>query len=70
LPVKVGAADAVDNPHIPVVAAGVVCFEPEPVPIHVVYPHVRHPPAKVRAFVDFLVQRLCSGEPVWHRGWA
>jgi DNA-binding transcriptional LysR family regulator len=47
----------------------VLCeFEPEPVPIHVVYPHARHLPAKVRAFVDFLVQRF-SGEPEWHRGW-
>jgi DNA-binding transcriptional LysR family regulator len=43
-------------------------FEPEPVPIHVVYPQARHLPAKVRAFVDFLVQRF-SGEPEWHRGW-
>jgi DNA-binding transcriptional LysR family regulator len=47
----------------------VLCeFEPEPVPIHVVYPHARHLPAKVRVFVDFLVQRF-SGEPEWHRGW-
>jgi len=42
--------------------------EPEPLPIHVVYPHARHLAAKVRAFVDFLVQRF-AGEPEWHRGW-
>lgn len=43
-------------------------FEPEPVPIHVVYPQTRHLPAKVRAFIDFLAQRF-AGEPEWHRGW-
>jgi DNA-binding transcriptional LysR family regulator len=43
-------------------------FEPEQVPIHVVYPQTRHLAAKVRAFVDFLVQRF-AGEPEWHRGW-
>lgn len=43
-------------------------FEPEPLPIHVVYPQTRHLAAKVRAFVDFLAQRF-AGEPEWHRGW-
>ena len=43
-------------------------FEPEPVPIHVVYPQTRHLAAKVRAFIDFLAQRF-AGEPEWHRGW-
>jgi DNA-binding transcriptional LysR family regulator len=43
-------------------------FEPEPVPIHAVYPQTRHLAAKVRAFVDFLAQRF-AGEPEWHRGW-
>jgi DNA-binding transcriptional LysR family regulator len=43
-------------------------FEPPPLPIHVVYPHARHLPAKVRVFVDFLAERF-AGEPEWHRGW-
>jgi DNA-binding transcriptional LysR family regulator len=43
-------------------------YEPEQVPIHVVYPQTRHLAAKVRAFVDFLVQRF-AGEPEWHKGW-
>ena len=43
-------------------------FEPEPVPVHVVYPTTRHLAAKVRVFVDFLAQRFV-GEPSWHQGW-
>jgi DNA-binding transcriptional LysR family regulator len=43
-------------------------FEPEPLPIHVLYPQTRHLAAKVRAFVDFLAERF-AGEPEWHRGW-
>jgi len=43
-------------------------FEPEPLYVHAVYPHARHLAPKVRALVDFLVQRF-SGEPDWHRGW-
>ncbi|AUX46756.1 LysR family transcriptional regulator [Sorangium cellulosum] len=34
--------------------------EPPPVPIHVVYPEGRRAAARVRAFVDFLVERLRS----------
>jgi DNA-binding transcriptional LysR family regulator len=33
-------------------------FEPEPIPIHVVYREGRRAPARVRAFVDFAVARL------------
>jgi DNA-binding transcriptional LysR family regulator len=33
-------------------------FEPPPVPVHLVYPEGRKAAAKVRAFVDFAVQRL------------
>ncbi len=33
-------------------------FEPEPLPVHAVYPHGRHLPAKVRAFLDFLAPRM------------
>jgi DNA-binding transcriptional LysR family regulator len=44
-------------------------FEPEPLPIHVVYPQTRHLAAKVRAFIDFFAQRF-AGEPEWHRGWS
>ena len=43
-------------------------FEPEPLYVHAVYPHARHLAPKVRALVDFLVQRF-SGEPDWHQGW-
>jgi DNA-binding transcriptional LysR family regulator len=38
-------------------------FEPEPIPVHVVYAAGRKAPAKVRAFVDFAVERL-RREPV------
>jgi len=43
-------------------------FEPEPLFVHAVYPHARHLAPKVRALVDFLVQRF-AGEPEWHQGW-
>jgi DNA-binding transcriptional LysR family regulator len=33
-------------------------FEPKPVPIHALWQENRLPPAKVRAFVDFLASRL------------
>ena len=33
-------------------------FEPPPIPIHVVHPEGRLAAARVRAFVDFLVERL------------
>ncbi|MCY1077091.1 LysR substrate-binding domain-containing protein [Archangium lansingense] len=35
-------------------------FEPPPIPIHVVYPEGRRAHARVRAFVDFTVDRLRS----------
>ncbi len=34
--------------------------------IHAVYPQRRHLPAKVRAFIDFLVERY-RPVPTWHR---
>lgn len=43
-------------------------LEPDPIGIHVLYPHPRHLAAKVRALVDFLAQRF-AGEPAWHQGW-
>jgi DNA-binding transcriptional LysR family regulator len=43
-------------------------FEPDPVPVHVVYATPRHLAAKVRVFVDFLADRFV-GEPSWHQGW-
>jgi DNA-binding transcriptional LysR family regulator len=38
-------------------------FEPGPVPVHIVFAAGRKAPAKVRAFVDFAVERL-RREPV------
>jgi len=37
--------------------------------VHAVYPSDRHPPAKVRTFVDFLVKRFAAVPP-WERGLA
>jgi DNA-binding transcriptional LysR family regulator len=39
-------------------------YEAEPVPIHVVYREARRAPARVRAFVDFLVARLRANPAV------
>ena len=39
-------------------------FSPPSIPIHAVYPSRRHLSAKVRAFVDFLVQRFAD-DPEW-----
>ena len=39
-------------------------FEAEPIPIHVVYREGRRAPARVRAFVDFLVPRLRANPAV------
>ena len=36
---------------------------PEPLPIHLVYPHRRHLSPKVRAFVDFLVEKFTPVPP-------
>lgn len=44
-------------------------FEPEPLPISVVYPHARHLAGKVRAFVDFMAARYAGGAP-WRQGWS
>jgi DNA-binding transcriptional LysR family regulator len=33
-------------------------FEPAPLPVHAIYPHNRHLSGKVRAFVDFLIERV------------
>ncbi len=33
--------------------------------IHAVYPYTRHVPAKVRAFIDFLLERFGNGAPPW-----
>ena len=33
-------------------------FETEPTPVHALYPGGRHPPPKLRAFLDELVPRL------------
>lgn len=37
--------------------------------VHVVYPSNRRPPARLRAFVDWMVER-CAGVPPWDRGLA
>lgn len=39
-------------------------YEPEPLPIHALYPHRRHLSATVRSFVDFLHARL-QPKPYW-----
>jgi len=44
-------------------------YEPEVSNVHAVYPAGKHLAPKVRAFVDFLVDRF-SGEPAWRKGWA
>src|SRR5690606_5332893 len=41
-------------------------FEAEPYSVHALYPHSRHLAAKVRARVDFLVERY-RGTPHWER---
>jgi DNA-binding transcriptional LysR family regulator len=38
-------------------------FEDTPRPIHLVYPHARHLPARTRAFIDFLRQELTGFDP-------
>lgn len=43
-------------------------FEPEPFGVYALYPHSRHLAAKVRALVDFLVERY-RGTPRWQAGW-
>lgn len=36
-----------------------------PLTLHVLYPHSRHMPAKVRAFVDFTVEKFGPGKAPW-----
>jgi DNA-binding transcriptional LysR family regulator len=43
-------------------------FETTPFVVHALYPHSRHLAAKVRALVDFLVERY-RGTPHWERDW-
>ena len=43
-------------------------FETSPFVVHALYPHSRHLAAKVRALVDFLVERY-RGTPHWERDW-
>jgi len=43
-------------------------WEEEPYGVYALYPQGRHLALKVRALVDFLVERY-RGEPVWDRGW-
>jgi DNA-binding transcriptional LysR family regulator len=63
-PAFAASADLREGRLVPLLCA----YEPETIYIHVVYPHARHLAAKVRAFVDFLVERY-AGEPEWHQGW-
>lgn len=37
----------------------------EPLTLHVIYPHSRHVTAKVRAFVDFMVEKFGPGRAPW-----
>lgn len=43
-------------------------FEPEPYPVHALYPHSRHLAGKVRVLVDFLIERY-RDQPDWEKGW-
>ena len=43
-------------------------FEPAPFGVFAIYPPGRHLARKVRALVDFLVERF-RGEPAWDKGW-
>lgn len=57
----------------PAIAAGRVKpvltqYEPPPLAVHTLYPHNRHLAAKVRALVDFLIERY-RGAPAWEAGW-
>lgn len=38
-----------------------------PISLHVIYPHARHLAAKVRAFVDFTVEKFGPGRAPWHK---
>ncbi|MDO8288672.1 MAG: LysR family transcriptional regulator [Parvibaculum sp.] len=40
-------------------------WEPEPLTLHVIYPHTQHLSAKVRAFVDFAVEEFGPGKARW-----
>ena len=40
-------------------------WEPEPLMLHVIYPHTQHLSAKVRAFVDFAVEEFGPGKARW-----
>ncbi len=40
---------------------------PQASPLYAVYPHQRHLPPKVRAFIDFLVERFAA-QPGWDGG--
>ena len=68
----IGIARAADFLALPDLASGrlVRVLEPftvdERTPIHAVYPQRRHLPAKVRVFVDFLVEQL-GPVPPWER---
>jgi DNA-binding transcriptional LysR family regulator len=41
-------------------------FERDPIALYAVYPSTRHLSAKIRAFIDFLVEKLGS-EPFWDK---
>ena len=43
-------------------------FAPPPIPVQMIYPPGRHLAAKIRALLDFLVERF-RGEPPWDKGW-
>ncbi|MER8611675.1 LysR family transcriptional regulator [Mesorhizobium sp. M1136] len=51
--------DLVDDGAVEVILAA---FEQPPIPIHVVWPATRLPLAKMRVFIDFLVQNLVIGD--------
>jgi len=63
LPTFIAGADLKTGALVPVLEA----FVPQDMTLNAVYPHARHLSPKVRAFVDFLIQRF-GPEPYWDSG--
>ena len=64
LPTFVAASDLVSGQLVRVLQR----FQMPSQTIHAVFPERRHVPAKVRAFLDFAVDRFGARQPYWDRG--